>query len=224
MTLHIDALLESSDLFKEAFTHKSLSKDKNFERLEFLGDSLVGALVTELLFKAYPNTPEGDLSRWKSNLVGQSVLSELSDEMGLVKYLMCLESEKSHLAENTRIKASVLESFIGAYYLAKGFNELKAFVKELFKNRITSASELFESSDFKTLFQEKAQDVFSITPIYKTLEKTGPSHKPKFIVATYLKDEIYISAEGASVKQAERETARLALEKMKTHQMEKHGK
>ena len=126
--------------------------------------------------------------------------------------------------QNIRIKASLFESFLGAYYLTRGFDELKILVEALFKSRVVKASELFEVSDFKTLFQEKAQDVFSTTPTYKTLEKTGPSHKPKFIVATYLKDEMYISAEGSSVKQAERETARLALEKMKNYKMEKHGK
>lgn len=224
MILHIDALLESSDLFKEAFTHKGLSADKNFERLEFLGDSLVGAVVTELLFKTYPETNEGDLSRWKSSLVGQSVLSEIAQTLKLTDFLKCRDSERAHLIKNNRIKASLLESFLGAYFLTKGFEDLKILVEQLFEERIKRASDLFKTSDFKTLFQEEAQEAFSLTPVYKTLEKTGPSHKPNFIVGTYLKDEMYIKAEGLSVKEAEREAARLALEKMKADKMEKHGK
>lgn len=224
MTLHIEDLIKSSDLFDEAFTHKSLSADKNFERLEFLGDSLVGALITELLFKAYPKTSEGDLSRWKSALVGQGSLAEVSTGLDLVKHLRCKESERPHLVSNERIRASILESFFGAYYIEKGFENLQALVTRLFKDQIKKAESRFATTDYKTLFQEEAQKLLFQTPTYKTLEKAGPSHEPYFKVAACLKDQVFTTAGGSSVKEAQRAAAKKAIENLKKYNTEtKHG-
>lgn len=216
MTLNIEDLLESSDLFSEAFTHKSASsKIKNFERLEFLGDSLIGAAVTELLFKAYPQSSEGDLSRWRSAIVGQASLAEICDDLGLTLYLRCKDSERLHLQNNPRIKASLVESFAGAYFLFKGSEALQVFFEQLFKEKIKEAEVCFSTADYKTLFQEEAQKRLSQTPTYKTLSKTGPSHRPHFKVAVCLSEEVFTTAEGTTIREAQRAAAKKAMEALK---------
>lgn len=215
MILKLSDLVESSDLYKEAFTHKSLlASGKNFERLEFLGDSLLGAKITELLYMAYPNHEEGDLSRWKSAIVSQQTLAEICDELELTKYLKCKESEFSSLVKNERIKASLLESLLGAYYFSKGDTALSELVKSLFLSKIEDASEVFSNQDPKTIYQERAQKIFKVTPTYKTLEQTGPSHAPEFVVAVLLENEEIEIGRGKSIKEAQMKAARGAIKKM----------
>jgi ribonuclease-3 len=217
MILHIDDLLKSSGLYKEAFTHKSIQKSKNFERLEFLGDSLVGALVTELLYTAYPKTSEGDLSRWKSTLIGQPTLALLCRHLKLQEHLICKASEEKTLKKNERIQASLFESLLGAYYLDKGFDELKDLVSILFKDKITNAALSFQKTDFKTLFQEAAQKQLSKTPTYKTLEKTGPAHDPRFKVAVCIEEDVFAIATGDSLKEAQMIAAEKAIRSLESH-------
>jgi len=211
MILHIDDLQKSSGLYTEALTHKSIKKSDNFERLEFLGDSLVGALVTEFLYKHYPKTSEGDLSRWKSTLIGQSSLAELCRSLQLQDHLISKSSETVTLKNNERIQASLFEALLGAYYLDKGFEELKVFLEPIFKEKISKAAMSFEKTDFKTLFQEAAQKQLSITPTYMTLEKTGPAHQPHFKVAVCIEEKIYATAEGDSIKTAQMWAAEKAI-------------
>ncbi len=211
ITLKLDELIKSLDLYKEAFTHKSLSFNKNFERLEFLGDALLGSKITELLYLHYPNHTEGDLSRWKSAIVSEKTLLEISNELGLIQYLICKSSEKATLLKNTRIKASILESFLGAYYLEKGYEEFSIYVISLFQDRIKNAKLLFLKQDPKTIFQEKAQNFLKITPTYKVLEQTGPPHCLTFIAGVIIKDKVYESGKGHSIKEAQMEAARNAI-------------
>jgi ribonuclease-3 len=214
MTLNLSRLKESSDLYKEAFIHKSLSQDMNFERLEFLGDSLLGSKVTELLFKTYPKTSEGDLSRWRSALVSQESLAQICDRLELSTHLEAKRSEIEALIRNERIKASLLEAFLGAYYLNEGREAYEELVEELFSELIKEASDVFQKQDPKTLFQEKAQKKFKATPVYETTERTGPSHAPSFKVSVNLNSEKYEEGSGKSVKEAQRDAASRALKKM----------
>lgn len=221
MTLELNDLIKSSDLYKEAFTHKSLSSDKNFERLEFLGDALLGSKITELLYQSYPEREEGDLSRWKSAIVSQETLSELSNELDLIKHLECRMSARGTLIKNARIKASLLESFLGAYYLKNGDEIFSAYVAELFKDRIETAARIFSRQDPKTIFQERAQEKLKITPTYETTEQTGPSHAPLFTAAVMLNNKKYESGKGCSIKEAQMEAARSAIIRMENEKMEK---
>lgn len=222
MTLKLSDLVKSSEIYREAFTHKSLSSDKNFERLEFLGDSLLGSQITETLYKTYPESEEGDLSRWRSALVSQETLAEVCDELNLVDYFMAKESEAKKLKKNERIKASIFESFLGAYYLDKGNEALTSLVSSLFLDKVKRAKDIFSMQDPKTLFQEEAQKLYKKTPTYKTIEQTGPSHAPKFKVAAILGDEAFEKGEGKSVKEAQMEAARAGLNKIKNTNMEKN--
>ncbi len=214
MTLKISAFIKSSDLQQEAFTHKSVSQDRNFERLEFLGDSLLGSKITELLYQAYPYESEGSLSRWRSALVSQETLEELCDDLSLTNHLICVESEREHLSTNSRIKASLFESFLGAYFLSSGHEELMNFIKELYVKRIKNAQAIFEKKDPKTLFQERAQEVFKLTPVYRLVSQKGPSHSPIFKAEVLLGDEAYEIGEGKSLKLAQVCCAQKALEKL----------
>jgi len=223
MILHIGELLKSSGLYIEAFTHKSLNKEANFERLEFLGDSLVGALVTELLYTAYPKTSEGDLSRWKSTLIGQGSLAEICRELNLQDHLICKTSEIDALKKNERIQASLFEALLGALYLDKGFEDLKDFVKSVFNDKIQAAAEHFEQADYKTLFQEAAQKHLLKTPTYQTLEKTGPAHKPHFKVAVCIGEKPFATGQGESVKTAQRAAAQKAMAVLKTQKTKEHS-
>jgi len=222
MTLHISELIKSSRLYKEAFTHKSLKQKANFERLEFLGDSLVGALVTELLYTAYPKTSEGDLSRWKSTLIGQGSLAEICRDLKLQDHLICKPTEAESLKANERIQASLFEALLGAHYLDKGFEDLKVYVESIFKEKIKAAAENFEQADYKTLFQEAAQKHLLKTPTYQTLEKTGPAHKPHFKVAVCVGEKAFATGQGDSIKTAQRSAAQKAMTLLQTQHETNH--
>ena len=223
MTLQFKNLIESHRLYEEAFTHKSLRKAENFERLEFLGDSLVGFLVTEALYKKHSKTSEGDLSRWKSVLIGQSSLADVCQNLDMQNHLICKASDFKHLAANERIRASLFESFLGAYYLIEGFEKTKTLVGELFKDKIEKASAIFSHADSKTLFQEAAQARLGETPTYQTLGKSGPSHSPIFKVGVCIKEKVYAEAEGESLKAAQKAAAGKALLKLKNEKPSKRS-
>ena len=209
------------DLFKRALTHRSfLNENKKWgeighnERLEFLGDSILGLIVAEYLFKEYSELREGDLTALRAALINSDSLLEVADRLNLKKYLLVSQGEKNELEKShPYFLANAVEAIIGAIYLDKGFDEAKKFVT---KHILSKAENIFKTESYKdpkSLFQEKSQENLNITPIYKILKSWGPDHLKQFQVGVYFKKELVAEGDGHSKQEAEVNAAKKALSK-----------
>ena len=210
---------KNKDLLTQAFVHRSyINENPNFrlyhnERLEFLGDAVLELAVTVYLFKKYPQKPEGDLTSWRAALVNAKMLSEVAQGLGFNDFLLLSRGENKETGKARQyILANTFEAFVGSLYLDQGYEVCSEFIeREIIKElpRIIE-SRLFK--DAKSLFQEKAQEVAGITPIYKTLKEWGPDHAKHFIIGVFLEEELVAEGEGSSKQEAEEEAAKRGLE------------
>ncbi len=196
-----------------AFTHRSVSS-KNNERLEFLGDSLLGFFVADWLFKHFPTYPEGDLTRVRAHLVRKDTLADIAREYDLGNHLVLGAGElKSGGVRRSSILADALEALIGAVYLAKGFESACSFIEKLYKNRFENIPTMEQLKDAKTRLQELLQSNGQELPIYKIVEKHGKSGNETFSVQCVIEgsQETFVGT-GTSRRKAEQEVAALAYE------------
>lgn len=215
MILKLNELIESSALFKEAFTHSSSGESSNFERLEFLGDSLIASFITQKLFIKYPKASEGDLSRWRSAIVSQETMAAIAMKHNISDHLL---SNNPNLQLNQRIKASLVESYFGALYLEFGIEVFEKEAMSLFKSYILGAKKLFLIQDPKTILQEKIQEELKITPVYKLIGKTGKGEGSlSFKVGLFFKEKKMCEATGPSIKIAQKNAAKEMIEKMESY-------
>lgn len=226
----IDYCFKNKKLLREALTHKSYFYECNFtpnnsskknskspsnnERLEFLGDSVLDLILSEMLMLHYPSYTEGELSKKRASLVNEMVLANIAKELYLNKYLLLGKSEiNTQGNEKPRLLASALEAVIGAIFLDGGYKNSKKVIEKLFVNKIKIIDEEDEYySDHKTKLQEFIQKKYKITPGYFLIAEKGPAHKKKFQVVVKVKDDIIANGEGNSKKQAEQKAAYNALE------------
>ncbi|HOK00788.1 MAG TPA: ribonuclease III [Candidatus Pacearchaeota archaeon] len=209
----------NKDLLVQAFVHRSFLNENpdfklsNNERLEFLGDAILEHIVTEYLFKNYPDKSEGELTIWRAALVNAKMLSKIANDLGFNDFLLLSQGEEKEEGKaRNYILANTFEAFIGSLYLDQGFDACKNFIE---KNLIKELPEIIESGlykDAKSLFQEKSQEIVGITPSYKVLKEWGPDHNKKFIIGVFLNDELIAEGEGSSKQEAEEEAAQKALE------------
>ncbi|NTU69452.1 ribonuclease III [bacterium] len=215
----IDTVFKNKDLLKQAFVHKSyINENRDFplghnERLEFLGDAVLELVVTEHLYRNFPN-PEGELTNWRSALVKGESLSEESNrlEFNDFLYLSHGESKGSERARNI-ILANAFEAVIGAIYEDQGYNAAKKFID---KNITVKLEKILENSlhvDPKSKFQETAQEKLGATPRYEVLEEDGPDHNKHFVVGVYVNGNKYGQGEGSSKQQAAINAADNAIKK-----------
>ncbi len=209
---------KDKSLLIQAFVHRSfLNENPKFgifhnERLEFLGDAILEQVVTEYLYKNYPDKPEGELTSWRAALVNAKILSEKAGELGFNDFLLLSQGElKEGGKARQYILANTFESFIGALYLDQGINSCNDFIaahliKEL--DRII-ADGLYKDS--KSRFQEEAQERVSITPAYSVLGEFGPDHEKKFTIGVFLGKDLIAKGEGLSKQEAEEDAAKEAL-------------
>jgi len=210
---------KNKDLLIQAFCHRSyLNENPNFylahnERLEFLGDAVLELVITENLYKNYPEKPEGELTNWRSSLVNAKILSAIAKDLGFNDFLLLSKGEQKELGKARQyILANALEAFIGSLYLDQGY---KATAKFIDKNITAKLPEIIEKGlfkDTKSRFQEEAQERTGITPSYKVLEEWGPDHAKHFIVGVFLAQELVAKGEGSSKQEAEEKAAKNALE------------
>ena len=210
---------KNRDLLIEAFCHRSyLNEHPDFylphnERLEFLGDAVLELIVTEYLYKKYPEKNEGELTNWRAALVNAKILGEVSRELGFNDFLLLSKGEEKETGKaRLYILANTFEALIGAIYLDQGYEVAKNFVeKNLIKRKLPEIIEKGLFKDPKTRFQEEAQERVKITPTYKVLEEWGPDHAKHFIVGVFLGNELIAKGEGSSKQEAEEEAAKNAL-------------
>lgn len=166
-----------------AFTHAStgMAKDANYERLEFLGDRVLGLCVAELLFSTFGKAPEGELSVRFNQLVSADTCAEIADEIGLHRFIQTGADVKKLTGKRMmNVRADVVESLIAALYLDGGLDVARTFILRYWKSRSVRADGA--RRDAKTELQEWAHARFAITPAYKVDDRSGPDHDPRFTV------------------------------------------
>lgn len=213
----IEVKFKDINLLQQALTHRSyLNEHRDYkldhnERLEFLGDAVLELVVTEYLYKNYKN-PEGELTSWRAALVNGENLAQISKKLGVEKFLLMSKGETKDTGRARQyLLANAMEAIIGSIYLDQGYKKAEEFIS---KNVIISLDEVLKNKsymDSKSYFQEKAQDVARVTPIYKVLEEKGPDHDKHFVVGVYLNDELVAKGEGNSKQEAQREAAKNGL-------------
>ena len=175
---------KDKNLLKQAFTHRSylnenpsLALEQN-ERLEFLGDAVLELAITEYLYKKYPKKTEGEMTALRAALVNSITLSEVASELNIGDFMLLSKGEAKSLGKARQyILANAFEAIIGAVYLERGYEKTFGFLE---KNLFGKIEEVIEKKlwiDAKSLFQEKAQEIESITPSYKVLSESGPDHE-----------------------------------------------
>lgn len=210
---------KNKDLLIQAFVHRSyLNENPDFrffhnERLEFLGDAILELAVTEYLYKKYPEKLEGELTNWRAALVNTKMLTKVAESIGFNDFLLLSRGETKELGKARKyILANTLESFIGSLYLDQGYISCQKFIKKYLIKELPYIikARLFE--DAKSCFQEKAQEMVAITPIYKVLKEWGPDHTKHFIIGVFLNKDLIAKGEGLAKQEAEEEAAKKALE------------
>ena len=214
----IATVFKNKELLKKAFTHRSyLNENPDFgldqnERLEFLGDAVLELIITEYLYKQYPDKAEGELTNWRAALVNAKMLTSVAEVLGLNDFLLLSRGETKELGKARQyILANTFEALIGAIYLDLGYNASDAFIKTYLLTRLPEVIQKKLYKDAKSYFQERAQDVEGITPVYKVIKEWGPDHKKKFTVGVFLKEAMIAEGEGYSKQEAEEESAKAAL-------------
>lgn len=203
------------DLLNLAFSHRSYANEssdvENNEKLEFLGDSVLGLSVTEYLYHTFPEKTEGDLAKIKSYVVSEEVLNSIAQKINLSQYLLVGKGEElSGGRRKKALLADCMEAVIGAYYLDRGFKAARKFVLDFLIPEIELVLKGKHKKDYKTLLQEFVQKKYKICPKYSLVKKTGPDHDKTFYYEVKVNGRICGEGVGKSRKEAEQKAAKAA--------------
>lgn len=203
-------------LLATALTHSSWANEHNTvhnERLEFLGDAVLEVNVSYEIYKRFPQEREGGMTRLRSRLVSEGKLAELARSLHLGEMLFMGRGEEAQGGrERPALIADAMEAVLGAVYLDGGHEEASALIHRLYADRWPEPGTDRKSKDYKTRLQEATQSQLHSLPVYMPLSSSGPEHAKTFRVQLELSDGRSFVAEGGSLKRAEQEAARLALE------------
>ncbi len=205
---------DNPSLLRTALTHSSIANTRleSNERLEFLGDAVLGLVVCEELFRRHPDWLEGDLTKVKSAVVSRRTCAQVSDEMGFAHLLSLGNGIEAQHALPVSVRAAVFEALIGAMLLEGGFDLAKSFILRCIRPHLDRYAASIDQDNYKSLLQQHVQRFLGATPHYDTLDEQGPDHSKCFEVCVVVSGRRYPSAWGASKKDAEQKAARRALE------------
>ena len=206
----INLKFTDSNILIKSLTHKSYDSKNNNEKIEFLGDRVLGLIIAKKLLEIYPEEREGILDKKFASLVNKRKCLEIAKKIELEKYILIFNPKNKKIVIEDKIVADCLEALIGAVYLDKGLNFTEKFVLNLWSEHIKAS--VVTQVDAKTKLQEYSLKIFKVLPIYKLISNTGPRHKPLFKVAAKLKDTKFFIGEGVSKKDAEQNAASLCYE------------
>jgi ribonuclease-3 len=216
----LDIHFKDISLLERAFIHRSYLNEhpklglEHNERLEFLGDAVLELVVTDYLYRNYPN-PEGDLTNWRSALVKTEALATVAEKLAVAEYFKLSRGEaKGNARSHALISANAVEAIIGATYLDQGYDVAKRFITEHLISRLPEILKTGTWMDPKSKFQEAAQDKFGLTPGYRVLEESGPDHDKVFTMGVYVGDKLFGKGSGSSKQAAQQVAAAAALEKL----------
>lgn len=208
---------KDKNLLQTALTHRSyLNENPSWhvphnERLEFLGDAVLELAVTRYLYLNYEN-PEGDLTSYRAALVNSIMLAEVASELGINDFLLLSRGEMKDVGKaRMYILANTFEAIVGALYLDQGYDAAEAFVKRVILSHMNTVLEQKLYRDAKSYFQEKAQEIASVTPTYQVHKESGPDHAKNFVVGVYIGEELVAEGEGSSKQTAQQDAAEKGL-------------
>ncbi|MDR1305949.1 MAG: ribonuclease III [Treponema sp.] len=215
---------KSLELLNLSLTHRSVTNESkalsragplraNNERLEFLGDAVLGAIAVSLLYQRFPEKNEGELAKIKSVVVSEEILSGMALELRLDTALLLGKGEEQTGGRTKRaILADALEALIGALYLDSGFRAVRDFAAPRINPEIDRVLDKKAAQDNKSRLQELSQRLYKAYPVYRLVKRTGPEHERLFWVEVTVNGTSYGPCTGRNKKAAEQEAARLALE------------
>jgi ribonuclease-3 len=200
-------------LLELALTHASVARTRieSNERLEFLGDSILGGIICEALYHRFPEHPEGELTRIKSSLVSRNTCARVAEQLGLDDFLILGKGLLTHQHIPSSILAGVFESVVAAVYLDGGHEAVRAFVERAMAPVLDLEIEPRLSRNYKSILQQMSQKQFGSTPLYQVLDEKGPDHSKCFKISAAIGPQAYSAAWGASKKEAEQRAALNAL-------------
>ncbi len=217
---HADVKFKRLELLNQAFCHRSHANEagnsvENNERLEFLGDSVLGLVVAEYLYVTLSDKPEGELARIKSFVVSEDSLAGIARTIRIDNYILIGKGEEHSGGRRKKaILADALEAIIGALFLDSGFKAAKKFVLRYIKPEIRKVLEDRHRKDYKTLLQEYVQKRYRTYPQYSLVKKTGPDHDRTFWIDVTVEGTKYGPGEGKNKKEAEQAAASVAWEEL----------
>ena len=211
---------KDKELIKIALTHSSYANENKLprdnERLEFLGDSVLGFITAEYLFSEYKSRPEGELTKLRAAVVCEKSLFKFAEKISLGDYIyMGKGEENSGGRQKKAILADAMEAVFGAYYLDSGFKSAEKLILELLVPEIEKVWEnKHNHKDFKTMLQEMYQKKYKQCPKYNLVKKTGPDHDMVFWVTVEINGKTYGPEKGKSKKEAEQSVAKKVIEEL----------
>ena len=206
----IKITFKNRNLLEKALTHKSFDRINNNEKLEFLGDRVLGLIISKRLLEIYPDEKEGILDKKFASLVNKKTCLKIAKNINLDKYILTLNKKTKKNTIEDKVLADSCEALIGSIYLDKGFNVVEKFILTLWSENIKNS--IITEIDAKTKLQELSLKEFKKLPSYKLISNTGPRHKPIFKMGVKLINTKLFVAEGKSKKDAEQNAALLCLE------------
>ena len=196
----INVKFKNLDLLIQSLTHKSFDTKKNYEKMEFLGDRVLGLVIAKKLLETYPDEKEGILDKKFASLVNKNTCLEIAKKINLEKYILTFNPNNKKIKIEDKIISDSCEALIGAIYLEKGLATAEKAILDLWKNNIIDS--IITQIDAKTKLQELSLKNFKKLPIYKLISNTGPRHKPSFKVGVKLPNTKYFFGLGKSKKDA----------------------
>ena len=208
----INIKFKNLNYLKKSLTHKSYNSQNNYEKMEFLGDRILGFVISKKLIELYPKEKEGTLDKKLASLVNKNKCLEIAKNIELEKFILVGNKNSKAKVEN-KIIADSIEALIGAIYYDKGFEVVEKFILNMWRSFIKLSEETI--IDSKTKLQEYSLKKFKKLPVYKLLINSGPRHKPTFKVAVKVKDTDFFEGKGSSIKKAQQDAAEMLLKNIK---------
>ena len=198
--------LKNKSLLKESLTHKSADHVTNNEKLEFLGDRVIGLVLSKKLFDLYPNETEGVLDKRFAKLVNRNTCASIAWSVGIKDFIIFGDQKKNIKRKDEKILSDACEAVIGAVYIDRGFNYVKDLVLKLWKKDIDKSH--ITILDSKTKLQEYSLKIYKKLPVYRFLNAKGPKHNPCFKISVTIDKSRQFVGFGSSKKQAEQDAAK----------------
>ena len=208
----INIKFKNISYLKKSLTHKSFDSINNYEKMEFLGDRILGFVISKKLIELYPLEKEGLLDKKLASLVNKNKCLEVAKTIGLDKFILVGNKNKKTKVEN-KIIADSIEALIAAIYYDKGFEISEKFILTMWKNFINLSD--LTIVDSKTKLQEYSLKKYKSLPLYKLISSSGPKHKPKFTMSVKLNNTKFFEGSGDSKKKAEQNAAKKLLDNIK---------
>ncbi|MBN1460809.1 MAG: ribonuclease III [Armatimonadetes bacterium] len=203
-------------LFRRALTHKSAEQElglESNERLEFLGDAVLGLVLAEHLHRSHPDLAEGDLTKLKAVAVSEPILAAVGRELGIGRFLLLAKGEElTGGRDRSSILADGVEAIFAATYLDRGYRVARELILRLLADHLAAIERREYEPDYKTLLQEKIQEIHRTPPTYRVISQSGPDHDRTFVAEARIGRRVLGTGSGKSKKQAEQAAARHAIE------------